>query len=733
MATVYTPPNAMTKASQALSYPQAMDKLAALVEATPSPQGLVVMQANAWTTIQVKAGLHYKVRKPIENPHRLEIPDNLLAVRHGDALHLRYANGSMVNLEGFFSTCTEARICTVQVAGDIPGGITLDGSFATGGVADDGLLVYAHGEHDVLMAMAADQAPLLSALRGLGDVPVLTYLPPLPAWGPVALAGLLLGAALTPGNDSHASAVTNGQTAALNAIRDAAQNNDASSSSIGTDVYRAAGVSGVTTANLSAMNSALNSLAVTGTEADTTPEVQGIVDAYLAILRSADGVADNTVTALASAQYTALGVTGVGGAASPGSTLHLLNNVVDAIPLIGVDTVGELQTLADAAAHVMAGAAGGSGPSVLDLTALGISGVGVANLTYVQTAIANTADDGTAVDTRPELQALVTAAINAIPVTVAHVTSQLAGLANLDVTSNLVLSSDQSLIVGSGFIHITDLGGAGYRADTSTNTQNMDVTAALATGLLSVVGSGANTRIVINPVWDLDLASNYQISIDDGAFLHASVGGSIVATPIASINFSTVTPGTHSAGNAASEAAASQTMVNATGALAAGKSWLDIQGIGSNTGSVTQLGDLSGGAFALVMKNYATSRGGDPATGGDTSDGIATRDTNVGFLNFGTNDLVYFDSQANNLGIQFFDPRYTGMTDGLNVGGLAGQNTLVLGLVPTPQQSGSTAMVLLGLEGNTSKTIYPSVVTLNPSTVGWADVWHIGSAPVVMG
>lgn len=58
---------------------------------------------------------------------------------------------------------------------------------------------------------------------------------------------------------------------------------------------------------------------------------------------------------------------------------------------------------------------------------------------------------------------------------------------------------------------------------------------------------------------------------------------------------------------------------------------------------------------------------------------------------------------------------------------------MVMGLVATPQQAGSTANILLGLEGNTADTIYPSVVSLPDGTVGWSNVWHGGTSGVVMG
>jgi large repetitive protein len=515
--------------------------------------------------------------------------------------------------------------------------------------------------------------------------------------------------------------------AALNAIRDAAQNDSASANTPSALTYVIAGVTGVGTGNLASINSALNSTFVNGVLADTAPEVQSIVSAYQAILNSADGAVGNTSTALTSPQYTAIGVTGVSGTPTPGSAMALLNDVVDASPTTAVDTVPELQAMVTAAAHVMTGAAGGSAPTLADLIALGITGVTAGNLTSAQAGIAATADNGTGVDTQAELQAAISATINSF----ATLSSTLDGVSNLDITSNLVFSADNSVSVGSGYIHITDLGGAGYLGDTSNNTQTINVATAIASNLMSITGSGASTKIVINPLWDLDLASNYQITIDDGAFMNAA--GTVTAAHLAPIYFSTITPGTHVAGTAASEAIASQTMVDASGALATSKSWLSIEGIGNNTGGVTQLGDLSSAAFALVLKNYATTRGGDPAQGGDSSDGIATHDTNVGVVNFGNDDILYIDSQTNNTSTQFFDARYTQIVDGANVGGLSGQNTLVLGLVPTPQQSGSTAMVLLGLEGNTANTTYLSVVSLPDGSVGWANVWHNASAAVVMG
>jgi hypothetical protein len=57
-------------------------------------------------------------------------------------------------------------------------------------------------------------------------------------------------------------------------------------------VFATAGVTGVDSTNVAAIQSALNSAAVVGTSADTVGEVQTIVDAYKAILAEANDTAN---------------------------------------------------------------------------------------------------------------------------------------------------------------------------------------------------------------------------------------------------------------------------------------------------------------------------------------------------------------------------------------------------------------------------------------------------------
>lgn len=174
----------------AATYQQSMQGLTAVVNEKATESGVVVLKPGELSVVQVQAGKQYKLRK---SGNLAQTPDNLIAVRHADALHVRYADGSVVHFEGFFSTCTTANVCSVSLAGNSVAGITLSADMASAGaVADDGLLVYAHGDSETLMSMAQDQSSLLSALRSADVGGTLTYLAP----GALLGAGLLALAAV---------------------------------------------------------------------------------------------------------------------------------------------------------------------------------------------------------------------------------------------------------------------------------------------------------------------------------------------------------------------------------------------------------------------------------------------------------------------------------------------------------------------------------------------------------
>ena len=201
---------------------------------------------------------------------------------------------------------------------------------------------------------------------------------------------------------------------------------------------------------------------------------------------------------------------------------------------------------------------------------------------------------------------------------------------NLEVGSNLVLNYRESVTAMSGkYIHIVNDGGTGFRGENTTNTLDILVT---DTTQVSIVAG----RVTLNPTADLDLANNYHITIDAGAF----TGGSSRQTSAAydgpsTLHFSTVTPGTSTLANAA----ASQ-VINADGTLSSGHLWLDIEGIGSPSASSGTALDLAANHYALVAKDYSS------AGGADGYDGVTTGDFYVATSNFGAGDLIYVDNQG---------------------------------------------------------------------------------------
>jgi VCBS repeat-containing protein len=165
--------------------------------------------------------------------------------------------------------------------------------------------------------------------------------------------------------------------------------------------------------------------------------VQAVVDAYNAIKANADTAGTANAT---QEQYAAIGVNGIDNAAKT----SLLGDVVDTKAFGDVDTVAKVQALANLAAVVINSAGTGTAPTKEQLEALGITGVTDANLADIQAAIAATADDGTGVDTLSELQAVANAgatnAANAAAAAAALSTIAAAAQAN-DATNTNVAAS----------------------------------------------------------------------------------------------------------------------------------------------------------------------------------------------------------------------------------------------------------------------------------------------------
>jgi hypothetical protein len=175
---------------------------------------------------------------------------------------------------------------------------------------------------------------------------------------------------------------------------------------------------------------------------------------------------------------------------------------------------------------------------------------------------------------------------------------------------------------------LTDLTANGFRGDTVTNTQVISIT---DTSRVQIVGTGADTKIIINPQFDLDFSSNYSLSVSSGAFRGTASGQNTL--DFTTVNFSTVTPGVGQ-----SAAVQAQVMNETTGALQNSLKWFDASNIGNPSSSFTVL-DLLSGDYALAMK-FDSLVGGEPVIEGDS---------NLLLKNFGANDLLYFDNQDNAL------------------------------------------------------------------------------------
>ncbi|WP_228769400.1 putative Ig domain-containing protein [Limnohabitans sp. 2KL-3] len=212
--------------------------------------------------------------------------------------------------------------------------------------------------------------------------------------------------------------------------------------------------------------------------------------------------------------------------------------------------------------------------------------------------------------------------------------SALDNVTNFDVNSNIVIQYDQSVTAVAGkYIHLVNDGGVGFRGESVVHTQSI-----LLTDTTQVTISQG--KITINPIFDLDLANTYHITLDEGAFMSTLSGLATAAFDgTTSLNFATVTPGTTSIANAV----ASQKM-DADGAMVDSYRWLDIEGIGIPSGLPTAL-DLVGGNYAVVAKDQDPT-GADNLTG---YDGIALGNLNVALNNFALGDLIYIDDQGNNL------------------------------------------------------------------------------------
>ena len=235
--------------------------------------------------------------------------------------------------------------------------------------------------------------------------------------------------------------------------------------------YAATGVYGVDASNLDQVNLIVaDALEI---ETNSFAKVQAIVDAISKLALLVDGTA-GTGMALTLADLTELGASAGGlGVAE----LALLNSLLDRMFLTQVDSPAELQAAIDSAVKIMVIASGGSSTSALtaqDFTALGFPQVTAENVIMIAVRIAESADNGSGVDTYTELKAMIDivlteiAAASSLPLIVNF--AEGAGSSPLPVDYSLAnVQVDDSVVY---MINVLLAIEGGKRVDTRTELQN---------------------------------------------------------------------------------------------------------------------------------------------------------------------------------------------------------------------------------------------------------------------
>lgn len=168
----------------------------------------------------------------------------------------------------------------------------------------------------------------------------------------------------------------------------------------------------VTSSNLASINSVLASAAVTSGQIPTVEAVRTLVVTYNAILSWANGAFADVGSGPQASVYSSLGVS-LGSLANNTNNFTLFNAIVGGRVRSQVDTVPELQALANATIKlqsVIAGSSSGASLTVAELQLVGLTGVTSQNLAFVVNALAAQADDGSATLSLSSLQTVVSRA-----------------------------------------------------------------------------------------------------------------------------------------------------------------------------------------------------------------------------------------------------------------------------------------------------------------------------------
>ncbi len=242
-------------------------------------------------------------------------------------------------------------------------------------------------------------------------------------------------------------------------------------------------------------------------------------------------------------------------------------------------------------------------------------------------------------------------------VTAPSLSTTLGGVTNLDARSNIVLSSTENVTAVAGkYITITNTGGIGFHGENPTNAFLIEATDPRVT-----INGG---KITIDLDVDLDLANNYTLSIEAGAFLGAVSGQPSIA--LGSVSFSTVAPMDAAGGTAGN---VSQAMAQ-DGTLVTSAYWLDLEDRSNPNSSAAQI-NAAGKDFVFVVADYSRAT---PPTSGPGDNGVATDDFFVRLYNFGSGDMLYIDNLGDNSDASLDRAGLTTFT-GSSTGTLSGAGT----------------------------------------------------------
>jgi len=277
----------------------------------------------------------------------------------------------------------------------------------------------------------------------------------------------------------------------------------------------------------------------------------------------------------------------------------------------------------------------------------------------------------------------------------------------LDPSSNLVLSVGESVTATPGkFITITEQsGGPGYREAAGGTPRQPVLIDATDSLRVKISGSGTSTKIIIDPdlLFDLDLASNYTLAVEGGAFVGSTSG--IPSLSLQAVSFSTITP--YSGDPTGITNAQTSYKLTTSGWVESGK-WIDIESRGANSDDFAnaQKLDASTGTYTFVFRDA------EPLGSGNAQTGVkSTTDFNIGLQNFGPDDRLYIDDQFN-------DPSQVNSVDAFQQGsGTVGEGRLFVPFTQGGVSSQGTPELYIELAGGRASVesgiADPTIVGIN--------------------